>query len=100
MPASTYVNMRELAEPQFRVFPSAANGYLAPEKQALPSRSRPSPTPFCLSDKAQPSRRPYFWLNAFDTIRDVMSTISIIRSYAMRVGPITPSVPTTCPLIS
>ncbi|MCE3271435.1 MAG: hypothetical protein K0S57_1832 [Ramlibacter sp.] len=42
----------------------------------------------------------HLWLSALLTSFDVMSTIWIILSYAMRVGPITPSVPTTCPSTS
>ena len=35
------------------------------------------------------------WLSALLTSFDVMSTIWIMRSYGMRVGPITPSTPLT-----
>lgn len=38
--------------------------------------------------------------SAFDNNRAVISTIGITRSYAIRVGPITPSVPTMRPLDS
>ena len=37
------------------------------------------------------------WLNAFDNSFAVISTIGTTRSYAMRVGPITPIVPTIRP---
>jgi hypothetical protein len=40
------------------------------------------------------------WLSALLTSFEVMSTIWIIRSYGMRVGPITPKVPTTWPSTS
>ena len=40
------------------------------------------------------------WLNALETSLAVMSTIGMTRSYAMRVGPITPSVPTTRPSLT
>lgn len=40
------------------------------------------------------------WAMAVDTRRAVISTIGIIRSYAIRVGPMTPRVPTIRPLIS
>ena len=42
----------------------------------------------------------YFALRALLTSLDVMSTICTIRLYAIRVGPITPRVPTTVPSTS
>jgi hypothetical protein len=44
-------------------------------------------------------RQPW-WLSAEETSLAVMSTIGITRSYAMRVGPMTPSVPTMRPSAS
>jgi hypothetical protein len=44
------------------------------------------------------NRRHYTWcVSALVTSFAVMSTIGMTRSYAMRVGPITPSVPTIRP---
>ena len=37
------------------------------------------------------------WLSAFDNNRAVISTMGMTRSYAMRDGPMTPSVPTIFP---
>ena len=41
-----------------------------------------------------------WWLSALLTSFEVMSTIWIMRSYAIRVGPITPKVPTIWPSTS
>src|SRR5690606_13462593 len=38
-----------------------------------------------------------WWLSALDSNREVISTMGITRSYAMRVGPMTPRVPTIFP---
>lgn len=49
---------------------------------------------------AERARASYCWLSVSDSRRAVMSTIGITRLYAIRVGPITPSVPTILPFTS
>lgn len=49
---------------------------------------------------AERARAGYCWLSVSDSRRAVMSTIGITRLYAIRVGPITPSVPTILPFTS
>jgi len=98
------------AEPH-ELTPKAAGPRGAPAAQCRPprvARSRGTPQrgrragDSSARDKQEPPtpRGPKaYWLcdSTFDSSFAVMSTIGITRSYAMRVGPMTPSVPMTLP---